>query len=109
MVYQEKAYYSDKSLRYVCPHCGKEQKFAEVEIRGGELCAEDSWTYGLIMRYFEVVVPQFPVAVPIPVFRCPGCRALLKKEKIQEGFFEWLGRLRKKDPERYAEIIAELL
>jgi ssDNA-binding Zn-finger/Zn-ribbon topoisomerase 1 len=109
MEHQEKVY-SDKSLRYVCPHCGKEQKFAEVEIRGGDVCAEDSWTYGTIMRFFEVVGPQwFPVAAPIPFFRCPSCKTMLRKKEIQKGFFEWLSRLRKKNPERYAEIIAELL
>jgi len=107
-VNKEKAHF-DGDLRYVCPHCRKEQRFVEAEFKAGEVCATGLWTYGQTMRYFEVLVPYLQAAevVPlIPVLFCPGCRAQLRKEEIQGGFLKWLGRLRKGDPKRIKGVMA---
>jgi hypothetical protein len=42
-------------------------------------------------------------------FHCSFCHEPLKAKSVLKGFFEWLERLRERDLERYAKIIALLL
>ena len=101
----------DGELRYICPHCGKEQEWIDAEwtasgfskvafaIEGERVRPEEEELDPGDCDYIETT----------GAFRCPGCGAPLADHQVKDGFFRWLKRLREEDPKWYAKIIAELL
>lgn len=104
----------DGGLRYICPHCGKEQEFIEVlwmAYGRSRVCfsVSEDWK-DIDFDEEEIDVRDFEdLETPDDPFHCPGCRSPLGAEDIRKGFFKWLEGLKKEDPEWYAEVIAELL
>jgi hypothetical protein len=104
----------DGGLRYICPHCGKEQEFIEVlwtAYGRSKVCfsVSEDWK-DIDFDEEEIDVRDFEdIDTPEHPFHCPGCRSPLGAEDIRKGFFKWLEGLKKEDPEWYAQAIAELL
>jgi hypothetical protein len=104
----------DGGLRYICPHCGKEQEFIEVlwmAYGRSRVCfsVSEDWK-DIDFDEEEIDVRDFEdIETPDDPFCCPSCRGTLDAEDIREGFFKWLKGLKKEDPEWYAQVIAELL
>ena len=100
----------DGRLRYVCPHCGEEQKavlttwkawgVSEVSfsVEGGRMKTED-----------EIDTRNYVDIDEEGEYSCPDCDEKLTVEDVMGGLKKWLEKLKKEDPEEYAEIIAELL
>jgi predicted RNA-binding Zn-ribbon protein involved in translation (DUF1610 family) len=65
----------------VCPSCGKEHRVRNFS----------RW-----LKYGSALL-------------CPDCLTTLGREEVWEGFFEWLEKVKREDPKRYAQIVAELL
>jgi hypothetical protein len=90
----------DGKLKWVCPHCGAEN----------ETVAEECTAYHSFEIDEEGVTPlklkDLDYNSPL---ECPSCYEEVTAEDIRTGFRRWLENLKRTDPERHAEILAELL
>jgi hypothetical protein len=108
-----------RRVGYICPHCKKERR--SVSVWGGTwddipLILDDDKTdifrpSAVVYRWrgkLELYI-CYPRQLDFEPFHCSFCHEPLETESVLEGFFEWLERLRERDPKQHAEIVAELL
>jgi hypothetical protein len=101
-------------IAYICPHCGTEQRFLEVECRarGHTLASFRIEGQMLSMTDVDLSREHFrmdSMTLVLGPLRCPRCKTDMTIVEIREGFSRWLERLRERDPKQHAEIVAELL
>jgi hypothetical protein len=115
----------DGKIAYICPHCGTEQRFVEVEWEQGSALASFRIEGQRVLitnlnSKIDLLLPVSGDSLPLlSVHRggliwllgmcCPRCKMRLNTKKIEEGFFRWLKRLKERNPKRYAEILSGLL
>jgi hypothetical protein len=105
----------DGKIAYICPKCGKEQRFVSVWWTVGgcdavpfTLLHDDIRFSGKSLRsFFNLTLRD--VELEDEPFHCPSCHEFLEPENIRKGFWQWLERLKKEDPKKHAEVIALLL
>jgi hypothetical protein len=98
----------DGRLRWVCPHCGAVNSRLRFTLVHRDLGFEL-----LEHRVFGKVILGYTGGgggiMLVGDANCPKCLGEVSFDAVRDGFFRWLGRLKRKNPERYAEILSECL
>jgi len=100
----------DGNLKWICPHCRAENEGIDADITAygsfwsawftitGDTIEIDEKENQPDYNYFEY-----------NGFYCPKCRGGVTAKEVREGLFRWLEKIRRVDPEWYAEAMADLV
>jgi hypothetical protein len=109
----------ERRVGYVCPHCKRERRsvrvwwgtWDDIPLILGDDKTDIFRPSAVVSRWrgkLELYL-RYPRQLNHEPFHCSFCQETLNAERVLKGFFEWLERLRERDLERYAKIIALLL
>jgi uncharacterized protein YlaI len=90
------------ALGWICPRCHQANNDID-ELLQQEVCEEPFQVEG------NTIEGLGELNDPIVTFHCPSCGKKVTAEDVRHGLSRWLKQLKRTNPERYAEVLANHL